>query len=94
MTKTNVNDDIRIVVLQRGWVVVGRYSEDESGTYGFLDDASVVRYWGTTRGIGQLATEGPLSGTKLDRCPTVQFHALTVVLTIACEAEKWTSKLR
>ena len=81
------NPDVRIVVLQRGWVVVGRYSED--GEKGQLDGASVIRFWGTNRGLGQLAISGPLSGTKLDPCPTVRFHLLTVIMTIDCEAQKW-----
>jgi hypothetical protein len=91
---TQANDDIKIVVLQRGWILVGRYSEDESGTYGYLDDANVIRYWGTTRGLGQLAERGPLSATRLDPCPTARFHQLTVIMTIDCEAKAWASKLR
>jgi hypothetical protein len=82
---------IRIVILQRGWVMVGRFSQ--SGSECTLDNASVIRVWGTTRGLGELAINGPLSGTKLDPCPTVKFHELTVIATINCVEEKWKSKL-
>lgn len=37
----------QIVVLNRGWVVVGNYSED--GDNCTLTDASVIRVWGTTK---------------------------------------------
>ncbi len=82
---------IRIVILQRGWVMVGRFSQN--GSECTLENASVVRIWGTTKGLGELAINGPLSGTKLDPCPTVKFHELTVIATINCVEEKWQSKL-
>jgi hypothetical protein len=86
-------NDIRIVVLQRGWVLVGRYSKD--GDDCKLLDASVIRQWGTSKGIGELALNGPLEATKLD--PTsgpVEFHRLTEIMTIKCEASKWATKLK
>ena len=83
--------EIRIVILQRGWVMVGRYSQD--GTRCRLDNASVVRIWGTSRGLGELATSGPLPNTKLDPCPPVEFHELTVIATINCVEEVWSSKI-
>lgn len=86
--KKTPKQDIRIVILQRGWVMVGRYSQ--KGDECQLEGAKVVRRWGTTRGLGELATGGPVDGkTVLDPAPTVRFHALTVVASIACEASKW-----
>lgn len=78
---------IRIVVAQRGWVLVGHYSED--GARVFLDNASVIRIWGTKKGLGELATSGPLANTVLDPAGHVEFHRLGVVLTIACDPAKW-----
>ena len=88
MTTKKSAPDIRIVILQRGWVMVGRYAQE--GSQCTLDGAYVVRFWGTTKGLGELAANGPLAQTKLDPVPHVEFHALTVIATIACEAEKWT----
>jgi hypothetical protein len=87
---------IKIVILQRGWVLVGRYSETDhaSGARGHLTDASVVRYWGPTKGLGQLAAEGPTEATKLDPCPPATFHELTVVFMLNCNESKWASRLR
>lgn len=77
--------NVRILVLQRGWVVVGNYSQD--GDECVLTDASVIRRWGTTRGLGELV-RGPLKDTVLDPAGTVRAHKLAVVMQIECPA--WT----
>lgn len=77
----------RIVVLERGWVVVGDYSE--SGPEVLIENASVIRVWGTTKGLGELAANGPLAGTKLDHCGTVRSHRLAVLFTLDCRREQW-----
>lgn len=85
------SEDIRIVVLHRGHVVVGRY--ERIGDEVVVRDASVIRVWGTTRGLGEIAAGGPTARTVLDPCGTVRVHALAVILTIDCEEKKWTPKL-
>ena len=91
--KKTDTQDIRIVILQRGWVMVGRYSQE--GDECRLDGASVIRRWGTTKGLGELAAGGPIERkTILDPAPTVRFHALTVIATIACEESKWAALVR
>ena len=85
------NSDIKIVVLQRGWIMIGRYSQD--GDNCSLENAYVIRTWGTTKGLGELALEGKQSGTKLDKAGQVSFHALTVVATINCVDTLWDSVL-
>lgn len=78
--------DWKIVVLQRGWVLVGRYSRD--GDDCVLEDAKVIRRWGTTAGLGQLV-DGPLSETVLDDAGRVEFHVLTQVFAIDANPEAW-----
>ena len=85
------NSDIKIVVLQRGWVMVGRYSKD--GDTCTLENAQVIRQWGTTKGLGQLAFDGPQSNTKLDKAGHVEFHVLTIVATMNCNDSKWDREL-
>lgn len=82
-----MENQIRIVVLQRGWVAVGRYSQ--SGDDCVLENASIVRYWGTTKGLGEIAEGGPTGTTKLDACPPLRFHQLTVLFTMDCNQAKW-----
>ncbi len=88
VAEKDIISDIKIVVLQRGWVVVGRFERKD--TQCKLYNASVIRTWGTTNGLGEIAEGGPTSTTKLDKCKgVVEFDYLTVVLTIDCEAKKW-----
>lgn len=79
--------DVTIVVLQRGWVVVGRLTRGE--TQCTLADAHVVRVWGTTKGLGEIALNGPTAKTVLDPCGVVHYHPLTEVLSIQCTQDKW-----
>ena len=88
----NITSDIKIIVLQRGWIVVGRFERKD--TQCKLHNASVIRTWGTTNGLGEIAKGGPTLTTKLDKCKgIVEFDYMTVVLTIDCEAKKWSNKL-
>lgn len=83
---------IKIVVLQRGWVLIGRF--ERNGDQCFLHKASVIRNWGTTKGLGELAEKGPTTGTKLDKCNgVVGFEALTKILSIDVDQGKWENKL-
>lgn len=85
-------DDIRIVILQRSWAMVGRFERYASDCK--LHDASVIRRWGTTNGLGQIAKDGPTDETILDKCNgEVCFDYLTVVATIQCDENKWKTKL-
>lgn len=82
----------KIVILQRGWVMVGRFFR--TGNDCKLSNASVIRAWGTTKGLGEIAMNGPTSNTKLDKCGgIVEFDYLTVVAMIAVEESKWQNAL-
>lgn len=79
---------VKIVILQRGWVMVGRF--ERKGSDCILSDASVIRTWGTTKGVGEIAEGGPTSNTKLDKCNgVVEFDYLTVIATINCDENNW-----
>ena len=78
---------IKIVILQRGWIYVGRFSKLEEGMCQ-LEGAQCIRRWGTTKGLGELVN-GPLASTKLDPVGIVQFHNLTMVASIDVKDEKW-----
>ena len=58
-----IDGDVKIVILQRGWCFVG-YLE-RNGDDCKLTKANVIRRWGTTKGLGELALNGPLSNTCL-----------------------------
>ena len=91
--KKVINDNsVRICVLQRGWVVVGRFSQ--VGSECRLTDANIIRNWGTTKGLGEIAENGPTEKTILDKTPDVIFHELVGVFQIICKEDKWEPKLK
>jgi hypothetical protein len=80
--------DTVILVLQRGWVLVGKYRKD--GVYDTLTEGKVVRRWGTTQGLGEIAKNGPLETTVLDPMPYgARAHELAVVMIVPCNPEAW-----
>lgn len=85
--KKEFYDDIRIVVLQRGWVYIGIFEQD--GQYINLHNAYNIRLWGTTKGLPELIN-GPTSSTKLDKCENrLRFHELTMIFSIDVNKQKW-----
>ncbi len=84
------SNDVRICVLQRGNIIVGRFERD--GNECVVRDASVIRRWGTTKGLGELVN-GPTERTILDKAGVVRFNYLTMCLSIDCEVGKWISVL-
>lgn len=91
-TSTEYAGELKIVILQRGWIMVGKFERD--GSECKLHNASVIRSWGTSKGLGEIAESGPTSSTKLDKCyGLVEFDYLTVVATISVNQEKWVNAL-
>ena len=80
---------LRIVVLQRGWVVVGRWTEQNDRCT--LAEGSVIRRWGTTGGLSQLAAKGPQAATVLEPVTSglIRFHILTMVQSFDCDETAW-----
>lgn len=76
----------QIVVLQRGWVVVG--DVNKVGDELVIEDASVIRIWGTTKGLGELVN-GPTKSTVLDKAGTITVHQLAVVFALDVDVDKW-----
>jgi hypothetical protein len=87
MVKNLEKKDVRIVILHRGWVLVGIYNR--KGEYSTLKKCHVIRRWGTNSGLGQLAIEGPLANTILDKEPDNEFHFSQIIRTIGCDYDKW-----
>jgi hypothetical protein len=88
LAKKNVKPTKKqIVILNRGWVVMGDYSE--KGDECTLVNACVVRKWGTTNGLGELAEKGKLPNTVLDPCPNVHFHKMTSVARMDVNESNW-----
>ena len=82
-----VASETRIVVLHRGWNIIGKVSEKDDTT--FIKNASVIRDWGTTEGLGELAEKGVLPDTKLDKCPDITIKTENVIYTMNCNQSNW-----
>ncbi len=80
---------VQIAVLNRGWIVIGNVSESVNKTV--IQNAAVIRKWGTTKGLGELAMKGKLPDTILDACPDITVDTANVVLLMNCEQSKWTA---
>ena len=80
---------LQIFVLQRGWVVVGRRNREGSTIR--INNASVIRVWGATSGLGEIAANGPSQSTILDPLPYgATVHELGIVMAINCTESRWT----
>ena len=72
--------DKRIIVADRGWVFVGDCVDNEDGSV-TISNAKNIRRWGTTKGLGELAS-GPTSKTTADDYGTVNTKAtVTIAVT-------------
>lgn len=87
---------IKIFVLDRGFVYVGRLQDNSDGTcpllnpQGFLvlHNAHNIRYWGTQNGLGELVN-GPLKDTKLDPVGVVSIPERALIHIIEVSQSSW-----
>ncbi len=92
ISQETIKSGVKIVILQRGWVMVGKF--ERNGSDCKLSNASIIRNWGTKKGLGEIAKDGPTPNTVLDKCNgLVEFDYLTVVAMISCEVKAWAKKL-
>jgi hypothetical protein len=76
----------QIIIAQRGWVFLGKV--EQSGSNVIITDCFNVRRWGTTKGLGELATQGPTANTVLDPTGRVTLHELSIVARIDITTDK------
>ena len=89
ISKVEYTGDIKIVVLQRGWIYIGRL--ERNGNDCKLHNAWNIRSWGTTKGLPELVN-GATTSTKLDKCEgIVEFDWLTTIHTITVNSSAWKS---
>lgn len=83
---TKTEGDVKIVVLDRGFVYVGYVLVTPD--FVVITHAKNIRAWGTTKGLGELVN-GPLSNTKLDTVGTVRAPLRALISLIDVEQSKW-----
>ena len=82
-TTTPKLPDFALIILTSGFVYAGVPRIE--GDYIHITKAKNVRVSGTTRGFGQLASEGPTGETKLDPCPDVLAPLSALVHIMSCK---------
>lgn len=66
------------------------HAEDTSGDTIHLKGAKMAIYWGTTRGVMQLANTGPTSSSKISLPADIEVRGVTSVFEVTAEAAvKW-----
>lgn len=85
---TATDGDIKIVVLDRGFVYVG--TVEVTDDFVIITNAKNIRQWGTTKGLGELVS-GPLANTKLDNTGTVRVSKRALISLIDVDQSKWKS---
>jgi hypothetical protein len=68
------------------------YAEDTSGDTIQLKDARMAIYWGTTKGVMQLAETGPTSTSKISAKADISIRKVTAVFEVSENAaEAWSN---
>lgn len=82
---TTSTKDTRIVALSERWVFIGTYHAATDKTPAYLSDASCIREWGTSAGLGEIAMTGPTPKTKLDPCGILVLdNPAAILFTLRC----------
>jgi hypothetical protein len=91
---------LRIFVITSGWVFIGRVEVGADGSHVLNSGGEVtilgpacIRRWGTTRGLGQIAKNGPTQDTLLDPCPNLFVPRQQIILSIQCDEDSWKKKI-
>ena len=83
----SVDHGLCIAVLDRGFVYVGNVTTDDK--FVTITNAQNIRKWGTAKGLGQLAIEGPQPDTKLDDANVVKTLVGELKHMIICKEASW-----
>ena len=85
--------EVRILVCERGFVLIGRPREHPTNPmFLIVDDCAIVRRWGTTKGLGELAEKGLLNNTVLEpEGQGVELNKRCIYRSIPCAKEKWST---
>lgn len=86
-TKKTDEFPLQIAVLDRGFVYIGRIENVANGIT--IHNAQNIRYWGTTKGLGELALCGKQSTTKIDNVGQVKVPTRAIIHVIDCDESKW-----
>ena len=64
------------------------FADDTSGDVIRLKDARMAIYWGTTKGVMELAETGPTSKSKISAKADIEVRSITAVFEVTPAAQK------
>jgi len=76
-----------IIVVESGWVFAAVLQDEKDHIR--ANECAVIRTWGTTNGLGELALKGPTSSTVLERCHVTLIPKSKVLFTMECAPLVW-----
>ena len=84
--KTTITNNMKVIVIATaGHVFIGNVTRMDLTTFGIsLTDASVIRVWGTTRGLGEIALGGPTKETILDPIGEIDVPLNAIISVVKC----------
>lgn len=80
-------EGLNILCLHGRWNLVALVID--AGEEIHISHPSVIREWGTSDGLGQLADDGPQEGTKFDPEPDQVVDRIQIIRVIPCNREVW-----
>ena len=90
MAKTVISKSRPVIVCTSHRGVFFGHAEDTSGDVITLRAAKMAIYFGTTRGVMQLANTGPTSSSKISLPADIAVRSVTAVFEVTPEAAaKW-----
>jgi hypothetical protein len=78
-----------IVVVESGWVFAVDCPDVQLGQHIEARQAKVIRKWGTSDGLAQLAIQGPTPNTELEPCSLVSVPAGKVLIIMVVSSAGW-----
>lgn len=82
--------ELKILVMDRGYILVALIREHPTDyTQWLAEKKAIIRVWGTTEGLGELARKGPLKDTKLDEEPEGEISKMHTLRTMLCDSKAW-----
>lgn len=88
MATTNASNARPVIVCTEYRGVFFGYSDNTSGDVIHLKGARMAIYWGTTRGVMELAETGPTSKSKISAMADIEIRKITAVFEVTPEAIK------
>ena len=89
-TGKEMSDERAVIVCTEHRGVFFGYAKDTSGDVIHLRGARMAIYWGTTRGVMELAETGPTTSSKISARANIEVRKISAVFEVTAEAiTKW-----